>query len=84
MKNFVNGFDSWHETHFEIVDAITHELRKDNYSGEVKDRQDNQGRGGIYELAQELTDKFEATHEGREWNGEYPDVIFDFILAELY
>ena len=66
-KNFPNGFTSWQETHFEIVQAITIEHIQDKRTGLVAYRHEAQGIGGLYELAEELTDEFEAIHEGETW-----------------
>jgi hypothetical protein len=41
------------------------------------------GTGGLYELAEELTDKFEIQNAGVEWDGEYFDAIELFIKTEL-
>jgi len=67
-KNFPNGFSSWQETHFEIVQAITLEYIQDKRTGLVAYRHEAQGIGGLYELAEEMTDLFEAIHEGEEWS----------------
>jgi hypothetical protein len=67
MKHFPNGFSSWQETHFEIVQAITLEHIQDKRTGLVAYRHEAQGIGGLYELAEELTDEFEAIHEGETW-----------------
>jgi len=80
---FVNGFESWHETHFEVVQAITIEHIKNEPKGLVKERHDAQGHGGLYELAVELTDEFEKLNEGREWDGEYFDEIEKFLKKKL-
>ena len=66
-KNFPNGFSSWQETHFEIVQAITIEHIQDKRTGLVAYRHEAQGIGGLYELAEELTDEFESIHEGETW-----------------
>ncbi len=79
MKDFINGFSSWHETHFEIVAAITFELQKQTPAKGVLDRLNSQGKGGLYELASELTDEFENLHEDTEWDGDFFDVIEEFI-----
>ena len=42
-----------------------------------------QGRGGLYELAKELTDKFENKYKGKEWDGEFFDTINEFLEEEL-
>jgi len=82
---FPNGFDDWHETHYEISSRIT----------EMKEREGNtvpltisliqgkKGRGGMYELAKELTDKFEELNKGVEWDGEYFDAHDEFIEEEI-
>lgn len=81
---FVNGFESWHETHYEVVQAITMEHAKDEPQGLVKERHDAQGHGGLYELAVELTNEFEKLNEGREWDGEYLQEIDEFMKAKLF
>jgi len=85
-KQFPNGFTSWQETHFEIVQAITIEWKKDAPQGKVKDRQEAQGHGGLYELAEELTDLFEWRYKDTEWGIEleFFDEIESFIKLYLY
>lgn len=83
-KIFPNGFDSWHETHFEVVQAITIEHTKDEPQGLVKERHEAQGHGGLYELAEELTSKFEELNKGREWDGEFFEEIEDFLSKTLF
>lgn len=78
-----NGFDSWHETHFEVVAAITREHQKDQPAGVVKERHEAQGHGGLYELAKELTDEFELLNDGRLWDGEFFDEIEEFLNKKL-
>lgn len=84
-KVFVNGFSSWMETHFEIVSVIAVELSKDKEttSETIKKRYEAQGTGGMYELAEELTDEFEKLNEGRAWDGEFYDEVYDFTKEKL-
>lgn len=82
-KNFPNGFESWQETHFEVVQAITIEHSKHEPQGVVNERHKAQGHGGLYELAEELTDEFEALNEGRVWDGEFFDEIDSFLRSKL-
>jgi len=82
-KIFPNGFSSWQETHFEIVSAIALEMQKDELSGKVKEFHDESGYGGLYELAEQLTDIFEKQNEGRDWDGDFRDVIEEFIEKYL-
>lgn len=83
-KIFPNGFASWQETHYEVVKAIEVEQGKDAPKGIVKERHEAQGHGGLYELAEELTDEFEKLNEGRKWDGEFFDEIDEFINKKLF
>jgi hypothetical protein len=84
-KQFPNGFASWHETHFEIVQAIASEYKKDEPRGKVKEMLDTQGYCGLYELAQKLTDTFEWLFLGAEWGAEldWSDQINAFIKLHI-
>lgn len=79
-----NGFDCWVETYYEIVSAIEKEMQKDEPSGIARLRHDSQGHGGLYDLAKELTNKFEALNAGRVWDGDFPDAIEAFIQQNLH
>jgi len=59
--------------------AITIEHMKDEPSGIVAERHAEQGHGGLYELAEELTDEFETRYANFEWDGNFFDVIEDYI-----
>lgn len=83
-KKFTNGFNSWAETHYEIVQAITMEISKYEPTGVVAERHEAQGHGGLYELSEELTDKFELEHKDTEWSDNFFDTIDKFIQKELY
>ena len=83
MKHFPNGFASWQETHYEVVQAITIEHIQDKRTGLVAYRHEAQGIGGLYELAEELTDEFEAIHEGHEWDGEFFETIEEWLSLQL-
>jgi len=87
LEKFPNGFASWYETHHEVVSAITQSILLEEKEPEFKSKattvSEEQGTGGLYELAEELTDKFEKLHEGREWDGEFFDEIEDFLQKEL-
>lgn len=84
MKTFPNGFESWQETHFEIVSYI-YELRNNPpiESNIIEEIQLNKGIGGFYELAEDLTDEFELINKDREWDGEFFDEIEDFLEKKL-
>lgn len=84
-KHFPNGFTTWIETFYEIVSAIERERGHDSgpWSPRLIAINETQGTGGFYELAEDLTDKFEALHEGREWDGEFFDTVEEFIEEEF-
>jgi len=78
---FANGFESWHETHYEIVSMLTLEYERGNSI--VTDYMETNGTGGMYELAKDLTELFEIENKLREWDGEYFEEIEHFFYTEL-
>lgn len=62
-KDFPNGFTSWIETYFEFVNLIN----LNSESKFVNSRRQTQGIGGIYELAEELTDEYEKFFEDEDY-----------------
>ena len=50
----------------------------------MAERHSEQGHGGLYELAEELTDEFELLNKGRVWDGEFFDEIEEFLSEKLY
>jgi hypothetical protein len=75
MENFVNGFDSWTETFFEVVDFITTERDKyisdgnsDYPTAEINETFYVFGHEGLTKLAIEWTNEFEKLHEDEEWD----------------
>lgn len=86
MKDFPNGFTSWAETHFEIVTHIAVELLKEEQSEKINELYEKGGTGGMYELAEDLTDKFEAKYVGIDWENEevdYFDTVCAFFNSEM-
>jgi len=71
----VNGFESWHETHYQMVCCI--EDSRDGYNV-VSDTLEHFGSGGLMELAYEWTNEFEELHKGQEWDGEWYDELDKF------
>lgn len=83
-KLFPNGFDSWHETHFEIVTEINLQIIENRECKRISEINDEFGRGGLFDLAKELTDKFEETYVDCDWNnGDWFEAIQDFLKKEL-
>jgi hypothetical protein len=82
-----NGIDSWIETHHEIVQEITLRIYSEEPDEDsiVHQRYEEQGTGGMYELAIELTDAFELEYEGAEWGESlnYYDTLENFLSGKL-
>lgn len=80
LKQFPNGFSSWQETHFEVVAHIV--ATTDLEGSRANEAQTSKGTGGLYELAEDLTDQFETLNKDRAWDGEFFDEIHDFLEKE--
>ena len=76
-KEFPNGFDSWYETHHEVVSFLTLEYAR------VAEIYEMEGTERMYELARELTDEFETLNKGREWDGEFFEEIESFLKQKI-
>lgn len=84
-EQFPNGFEDWHETHFEMVKAIV-ECLDNQTEGVIHDVAEDEGTGGLYELAKDWTDEFETLHIGKDWGESedpYIDCIDKFISEKL-
>lgn len=80
MKNL----EEYLEVHFDIVEFITEHLiawKGDDAWSTILKRYEEQGRGGIYELAKEGTDIFMRDYEGVNWGEEleYYEVMETFL-----
>jgi hypothetical protein len=82
-KDFPNGLTSWIQTHHEIVVMITLVLHKDDRNNPLVSEYEARGTGGMYELAEDLTNKFEELHKDREWDGEFFEEIEFFFDQEI-
>ena len=82
-KTFPSGFSFWRDTFYEMVQAITIEWLKDKPVKIIAETHDAQGHCGLYDLAEQLTDKFEKQNKDREWNGQFFDEIDAFLKIEL-
>lgn len=70
------------ETHYEVASAIEYELRI-HFDGKIHRLVEQNGMGAKWELAKDITDKFEKLYEGREWDGDWLDTLEDFIQVEF-
>lgn len=84
-KLFPNGFESWIETHYEVVQFINSQEEGFVALGTlIERRRDERGLGGMYELAEEWTDAFETKYKGKIWNGDFLDTIDDFLTTKNF
>lgn len=64
-NKFPNGITDYLETHHEVVAYLTSTV--DNKGSLAFQTKRDWGAGGLYELAEKLTDEFEKKHKGEEW-----------------
>lgn len=82
-ENFPNGFESWSETHFEVVDFITRERMKEPIEGVIGVTQESNGTVGCWELATKWTNEFELLNKGDDWNHlDYYDEVEKFCVTK--
>lgn len=87
-------FDSWQETHFEIVQSITIALEKEEKEQPItlQNIVEHKGTAGLYEFARDLTNQFEEKFRGVVWGTEnsqgeeqiYFDEMEKFINEKIY
>jgi hypothetical protein len=71
------------ETHFEVCARIGAELEHDLFNTVVANTYAERGRGGLYELAKELTDEFQEKFKDHQWDGDFFDELEDFLDEKL-
>jgi TFIIF-interacting CTD phosphatase-like protein len=81
-KKFINGFQNWIETYYEMVDYLA---TTSDYSGSMSNMAREQGgRTAQYVLAEQLTDEFEEKyHENYDTRFDeegYTDTIEAFLI----
>ena len=75
---FINGFDSWHETHFEVVSVLQEQvMQKGTLANEICN---DHGQCSLYPLAKRITDAFELKNKDRFWDGEFLDEVREFVI----
>ena len=81
--NFPNGFTSWYETHHEIVSSVYWHVEngKNSIAAQI---QSDKGRGGLYELAKELTDQFEEEYKDETWEEtDWFETLEEFLKDKI-
>lgn len=49
----------------------------------LQEIEEEQGRGGLWEFAEKLTDEFQEQYKNFEWDGEFFDIIDEFLKVRL-
>lgn len=81
-REFLNGFESWTETYFEVVDYITTIRSMKFITGIIGETIASNGTCGLWELAVKWTDEFEVLSKDREWNDEFYDEVEEFCKTK--
>jgi hypothetical protein len=69
-KTFINGFQSWKETFYEVTSYITSfVMSNQGEDSEIGRVHYSQGTTGLYQLAEEWADEFEQTNKKTDWEG---------------
>jgi len=71
------------ETHYEVVAFIENHLNLPEsmqVGSLIRNVQEDRGHGGLYEIAEDLTDEFEQKNKDRDWDGEFFESIEEFLI----
>ena len=85
LPDFPNGFASWQKTHFEVVEVLCYmrNLEEGKTSKSFEEMIDNSATDELYNLALELTNKFEAQTKDKPRERNLFDEIEDFVWEEV-
>lgn len=83
--DFPNGFDDWHETHYQIVSEITRLRSKDSMPDRLNKVCEAGGTNGLMTHAKELTNEFEKKYESTAWGIDFDwyDTLEQFLQERL-
>ncbi len=83
--DFPNGFASWQKTHFEVVEALVYirNLDDDKTPKTFAEMLDKSATEDLYNLALDLTNKFEQETKGQRRERGLFDEIEDFVWKEV-
>jgi len=85
IPDFPNGFESWQKTHFEVVEVLVYmrSLAEDKQPIKFSEALDQSASDELYNLALNLTNKFEEQSKGKERKRTLFDEIEDFVWGEV-
>lgn len=81
--HFPRGFESWQKTHFEVVEALCYlrDLEEEKQHKNFFQMIDHSATEDLYQLAIQLTDKFENENVERSGSNLF-DLIEEFVYKE--
>lgn len=82
---FPNGFESWQKTHFEVVEVLVYmrSLEEGKKPKSFAEMADQTATEEMYQLAMDLTFKFEEQTKDRKRERSLFDEIEDFVWSEV-
>lgn len=85
IPDFPNGFESWQKTHFEVVEVLVYirSLEEDQKPIGFSEALDRSASNEMYNLALNLTNKYEEQTKGKERKRSLFDEIEDFVWSEV-
>lgn len=85
IPDFPNGFESWQKTHFEVVEVLVYlrNLEEDKQPKGFSEAIDQSASKELYNLALNLTNKYEEQTKGKIRKRNLYDEIEDFVWSEL-
>jgi hypothetical protein len=85
IPDFPNGFESWQKTHFEVVEVLVHKrsMEEREKTEGFYEALDQSASDEMYNLALNLTNKYEEQTKGKERKRTLFDEIEEFVWSEL-
>lgn len=94
METNQNARYSWAETFYEVVSYLERHLnspelydhQEDGKLGmgmRIKEWRKEIGHADLVEFAMHCADQFEKKNEGRDWDGEFYDEVWEFMNTKM-
>ena len=85
IPDFPNGFESWQKTHFEVVEVLCfmRDLEEEKQPKSFSELIDRTASEGMYNLALQLTNKYEEQTKGKKREQSLFDEIESFVWSEV-
>ena len=85
IPDFPNGFESWQKTHFEVVEVLCfmRDLEEEKQPKSFSELIDRTASEGMYNLALQLTNKYEEHTKGKKREQSLFDEIESFVWTEV-